>query len=71
MRFLLLNSVSFLFMILGLNVLVAQESIVDKLIEEGFENIQYKHSETDTYLAYENNRYRFEANALYVVLEHL
>ena len=71
MRFLFLNSVSFLFMILGLNVLVAQESIVDKLIEEGFENIQFKHTETDTYLAYENNRYRFEANALYVVLEHL
>ena len=46
-----------------------QNIIEEKLIEEGFQNIQYLNENQIIYLAYENNRYRFEAEALAFVLK--
>ena len=47
----------------------AQDQLSAALYEEGFENIQVKTASDDYYLAYENNRYRFEADALHKVLK--
>ncbi len=57
------------FLLLNIFVLSAQDVISDALFEEGFENIQVKTATNDYYLAYENNRYRFEADALHYVLK--
>ena len=43
-----------------------------KTLEEmGFENLSEIHEEGHHYLSYENNRYRYEGDALIVVLENL
>lgn len=57
--------------LLNVFVVSAQDQLAQLLFEEGFENIQSKSTENDYYLAYENNRYRFEADALHKVLEFI
>ncbi|NVJ63748.1 MAG: YjbH domain-containing protein [Flavobacteriaceae bacterium] len=47
----------------------AQDKLSEALHQDGFENIQVKTTSTDYFLAYENNRYRFEADALHKVLK--
>lgn len=56
------------FILFNLFTLNAQDSISEALFNEGFENIQVKTTGSNYYLSYENNRYRFEADALYKVL---
>jgi len=56
------------FILFNLFTLNAQDFISDALFNEGFENIQVKATGSNYYLSYENNRYRFEADALYQVL---
>lgn len=59
---------SFCFLFISL-IVFAQDHIVDSLYEDGFENLQLKTTDRDYYLSYENNRYRFEVDALHKVLE--
>lgn len=49
----------------------SQDQNIKTLFDEGFENIKTFNDSGHYYLAYENNRYRFEADALYYVLSNI
>jgi hypothetical protein len=54
---------------IGLNNIKAQESsLVEALTLQGFENVAFVEYDTDLFISYENNLYRFEAKALAAVL---
>ena len=50
---------------------IAQDQNTEALVNEGLENVKAFKENTHYFLAYENNRYRFEADALHFVLEQL
>lgn len=63
------SAVLFGLLILSFAFSYAQDELSEALHQDGFENIQVKTTSTDYFLAYENNRYRFEADALHKVLK--
>ena len=54
----------------GMNLILGQSNL-DKLEAEGFENLAEFEQESHYFLTYENNRYRYEGDALAIVLELL
>ena len=62
-----------LIFLLTINIpnIYSQNSLIEILKNEGLQNIQYHEDENDIYLSYENNRYRFEAEAMAFVLKAL
>ena len=50
-------------------VLYAQQDLVDALVSEGLQNIQIAVLDDELVLGYENNRYRYEAEALGFVID--
>ena len=62
-----------LIFLLTINIpnIYSQSNLIEILKNEGLQNIQYHEDENDIYLSYENNRYRFEAEAMAFVLKAL
>ena len=62
-----------LIFLLTINIpnIYSQNNLIEILKNEGLQNIQYHEDENDIYLSYENNRYRFEAEAMAFVLKAL
>lgn len=52
-------------------VLYAQNPIAKELTAHGFENVRVFTHESELYIGYENNRYRFEGDALFEVIKIL
>jgi len=50
-------------------VLYAQQDLVDALVSEGLQNVQMAAADHELVLGYENNRYRYEAEALGFVID--
>ena len=49
--------------------LYAQQALVDVLVAEGLQNVQIAVLDHELVLGYENNRYRYEAEALGFVMD--
>jgi len=62
-----------LIFLLTINIpnIYSQNNLIEILKSEGLQNLQYHEDENDIYLSYENNRYRFEAEAMAFVLKTL
>ena len=50
---------------------VAQEELAKKMVSLGYENVRVFTKNDELYVGYENNRYRFEGDALEEVLKTL
>ena len=59
------------FVVLVQAVLNAQNPIAKELTAHGFENVRVFTHENELYIGYENNRYRFEGDALFEVIKIL
>ena len=49
--------------------LSAQQELVDVLVAEGLQNVQMAAADHELVIGYENNRYRYEAEALGFVMD--